>query len=347
MSGDGSEPAAARRVTVVIPAHDEAENLPLLHDRLGQVADGLAGREFEFLFVDDGSGDETPAVLARLRAADPRVKALRLTRSFGSNAACLAGLIHATGDVAAVMAADLQDPPELLADMLERIDAGADVVLAYREQREDPWLKVQVARLFHRLMRRVAIRDWPLEGADFGMMRRPVFEMLTHWHQKNTGLFAQILWAGHRQELIPYVRQRRHSGRSKYDLGRRIKSAVDLIASFSFAPIRFFSYTGIAVSAVGLGSAAYILYGRLIHQSQTPGWASVMVVLLVLGGLQLLMLGILGEYLWRVADEVRGAPAFVIQSELGVDGAGERWSAWEAGVSPAADRAGPAAGAGR
>src|SRR5207248_487013 len=214
------------RITVLIPAFNEAPNLVALYGRLSAVAAGLRGNEFEFLFVDDGSTDATPEILAELYARDARVKALQFSRNFGSHAACLAGLMESTGDIIVFLSADLQDPPELLPEMLERIAAGFDVVMAVRRQRHDKWLAVRLANTYHRLMRRYAIPTWPARGADFFMKKS--------------------------------------------------------------------------------------VYGVPVQ-----GWASLMVVLLVVSGFQLLMLGVIGEYLWRIADEVRGAPAFVIQSRLG------------------------------
>lgn len=309
-----------KRVTVVVPTCDEEPNLHELYDRLARMADGLPAYEFDFLFVDDGSTDATPRILAELHREDPRVKALRFARNFGSQAACLAGLTYASGEIIAIIAADLQDPPELLPEMLARIEAGCDVVIAYREQREDPWLKVKMANLFHRMIRRIAIPNWPVQGADVAMMRRPVADVLARWRQKNTALFAQVVWTGFRQEFIPYTKQARHAGHTKFNMAKKVKVAVDSFASFSFAPIRFISYLGILLSGVGLVWAGVVLYSKLVLGSTDAGWASVMVAILLLGGMQLLVLGVLGEYLWRVADEVRGAPPFVVQSMLGVEG---------------------------
>ncbi len=161
-------------VTVIIPTYNEDANLAALHQRLSAVTAMVRNHDFEFLFVDDGSTDRTPLVLATLRAEDSRVKALRFSRNFGSHAACLAGLMEAGGDLMLVMAADLQDPPELIPEMLARIESGFDVVLAVRDDRQDSWLTVKLANVYHRLMRRYAIHTWPPHGADLVMMRRPV-----------------------------------------------------------------------------------------------------------------------------------------------------------------------------
>ncbi len=306
-------------VSVIIPAYNEQPNLLALHERLCQVAGAVADHQFEFLFVDDGSSDPTPEILASLRARDFRVKALRFSRNFGSHAACLAGLLHAKGDLLVILAADLQDPPELIPQMLEKVAEGFDVVLAVRSQREDPWLTVQLADLYHRLMRRYAIPTWPARGADVVMMRRPVRDVVVSWPLKNTSLFGQVLWAGFRQTSIYYAKQRRQAGRSKWSLGKKIKLFVDSFVSFSFAPIRFISYAGMALFFVGSSYAAFIAARKLFFGRPVPGWTSLMVVLLLVSGLQFLMLGVIGEYLWRIVDQVRGTPPFVIQSRLGIE----------------------------
>lgn len=305
-------------VSAIVPAYNEAPNLRALYERLRAVAAGIHDHEFEFLFVDDGSKDATPQVLAALHAADVRVKALRFSRNFGSHAACRAGLMEATGDVVTFLAADLQDPPELIPEMLAKIEQGFDVVWAVRNQREDGWLTVWLANGYHRLMRQYAIPNWPEQGADVFMVTRPVRETVIRWQQKNTSIFAQLLWVGFRQTSISYNRERRRSGQSKWTFTRKFKLLIDSFVSFSFFPLRVISYAGIAFSAFGLAYAVFIILTKVFYGVPVQGWASLMVALLVVSGIQLLMLGVIGEYLWRVADEVRGAPPFVVQARLGL-----------------------------
>jgi glycosyltransferase involved in cell wall biosynthesis len=311
--------ADSRTVSVVIPTHNEAVNLPALFERLCNVTAAIEGSTFEFVFVDDRSTDDTPVLLAALHARDSRVRAVRFSKNFGSHAACLAGMTMARGHVVTLLSADLQDPPELMAAMLAKLDAGADVVFAYRNERDEPRLKVVLSNIYHRLMRKYAMPNWPAQGADVVMMRRAVSDILVKWKQKNTSLFAQMVWTGFRQEFIPYTRKKRRAGKSKWTLAKKVKLAVDSFASFSFSPIRFMSYVGIVVSMTGFAYAGVVVYGRLVHNIRVEGFATLLVVMLVLGGFQLLMLGVLGEYLWRVADEVRGAPAFIIEETLGID----------------------------
>ncbi len=304
-------------ITAVVPAYNEEANLAALFERLAAVAAGLPRYELEFLFVDDGSKDGTPEILAALHARDHRVKALRFSRNFGSHAACLAGLMEAQGEVMVILAADLQDPPELIPQMLAKLEAGSDIVLAVRDQREDSWLTVKMANLYHRLMRRYAIPAWPPHGADVVMLRRSVRDVLVRWRQKNTSIFAQMLWAGFRQGTVFYRKQRRYAGRSKWSLGKKIKLFVDSFVSFSFTPIRLISYCGMTLAAFGFAYALFIVLNRVFYSRPIQGWSYIMVVLLLVSGVQLLMLGVIGEYLWRVADEVRGAPPFVVRSRLG------------------------------
>lgn len=304
-------------ITAIVPAYNEEANVAALFERLAAVAAGLPRYELEFLFVDDGSKDGTPEILAALHARDHRVKALRFSRNFGSHAACLAGLMEAQGEVMVILAADLQDPPELIPQMLAKLEAGSDIVLAVRDQREDSWLTVKMANLYHRLMRRYAIPAWPPHGADVVMLRRSVRDVLVRWRQKNTSIFAQMLWAGFRQGTVFYRKQRRYAGRSKWSLGKKIKLFVDSFVSFSVTPIRFISYCGMTLVAFGFAYALFIVLNRLFYSRPIQEWSYIMVVLLLVSGLQLLMLGVIGEYLWRVADEVRGAPPFVVQSRLG------------------------------
>ena len=315
-------------VTVIVPVYNEAENLLALYERLASVTGGINGYEFEFLFVDDGSTDATPAVLAELRTLDARVKAARFSRNFGSHAACLAGLTLANGDLSVILAADLQDPPELIAEMLARMEQGFDMVIAARSQREDTWLTVQLANLYHRLMRRFAIPNWPLQGVDFVMLRRSVRDVVVRWRQKNTSLFAQIMWTGFRRAFLSYSKQSRHAGRTKWSLQKKIKLTVDSFASFSFSPIRFISFSGFLFSAAGFLYAFVVIAIKILFGSPVPGWSSLMVVFLLVSGFQLVMLGVIGEYLWRVADEVRGAPPFIIESTLGLEVPGQVANRW-------------------
>lgn len=306
-------------VSVVIPCYNEAENLQPLYERLRGVAESAPSCEFEFLFVDDGSTDGSRTLLAQLRSFDPRVKVVHFSRNFGSHAADLAGLSYARGDYSVIIGADLQDPPEIILEMLARMEEGHDVVFALRSDREDSRLTVWLANLYHWLMKRYAIASWPQRGADVVMLRRAVRDILVGWKQKNTSIFGQVSWTGFRQCCVFYVKQRRQRGVSHWTTTKKIKLAVDSFVSFSFAPIRLISYSGMVISVLGFLYALYIVSNKLLGGQPAPGWASLMVIMLVLFGFQLLMLGVIGEYLWRAVDEVRGTPPFIVEYTLGIE----------------------------
>jgi dolichol-phosphate mannosyltransferase len=305
-------------LSVVIPLLNEAENIQALHARLAALA-GQLDRDIEFVFVDDGSTDASFTLLRQLRDNDPRVRILKLSRNFGSHGACLAGFAHARGDHVVALSADLQDPPELIVEFLRIADQGHDVVLGSRETRDDPKLGIFFSSLYHRMMRRIAIPSWPEKGFDFLLVSRRVVEVLLSRSERNSSIFAQILWSGFPQASIPYARTARRAGRSKWTLAKKIKAAIDSFVSFSYFPIRLISGLGLACAALGLLYACFVGMMRLTQGIAITGWASLMVVLLVIGGLQIVMLGVIGEYLWRALDEVRGRPPFIVAESVGFD----------------------------
>jgi glycosyltransferase involved in cell wall biosynthesis len=307
------------RLSIIIPLLNEAAGLEALHQRVAELAPRI-GREIEMIFVDDGSTDESFEVLQRIRAADPRVKIIRLSRNFGSHSACLAGLEHTSGEHAVILAADLQDPPELVIDMLREAEKGRDVVWAFRETRHDPTLTVLSSMAYNRLMRRIALPNFPPQGFDFVLVSRRVIEHLTRHTERNTSLFGQMLWLGFGQASIPYTRLRRRSGRSKWTLAKKVKLAIDSFVSFSYFPIRLMSVLGVASALLGVAYALFTVVRRLLNQVPVEGWASLMVVVLIVGGMQMVMLGIIGEYLWRTLDEARGRPPFVVIETAGFEG---------------------------
>jgi polyisoprenyl-phosphate glycosyltransferase len=303
-------------LSVIVPLLNEAENLEAVHARLAEVA-AKADRDLELIFVDDGSTDGSYERLLELRARDPRVCALKLSRNFGSHGACLAGFARARGDHAVILAADLQDPPEVMLDLVAAAEKGHDVVWASREQRDDPAATLAFARVYNWLMRRIALRNWPEKGFDFVLVSRRVLDVVLSRRERNTSLFGQILWAGFAQTSVGYHRVVRRAGRSKWTFGKKLKLAIDSFVSFSYVPIRLISLLGLVCAAVGLTFAALTVVRRLTTGAPVEGWASLMVAVLVLGGAQLLMLGIIGEYLWRTLDEVRGRPPFIVAEEIG------------------------------
>jgi len=273
----------------------------------------------EIIFVDDGSSDKSFDIISHLSQKDARVKCLRFSRNFGSHAALLAGLRKACGAAAVIISADLQDPPELIRDLVEKWRQGYHTVWAVRESRKDPFAKKLFAATFYRLFRRIALPNYPPSGMDFGLFDRRILDNLKRLHEINYFIPGLILWLGFRQAYISYHRRSRHSGRSKWTVRKRTKNAVDAIVSFSYFPIRLISYTGFFVSLLAFLYVVFLVTRKLFFGLGTPGWVSVFVAVLFLGGLQLMMLGILGEYIWRTTDQVRSRPSYILMDQIGFD----------------------------
>jgi len=307
-------------VSIVVPVHNEQENLERLYDEVNRVLAGIGGLEWEFLFVDDGSRDRSFEIVRELHARDQRVLALRFPRNFGSHVAIAAGLDHCRGDAAIIMAADLQDPPELLPTLIAEWTAGSDIVWAARAGRDDGAVRRVLTRAFYRLVRRFAIPTYPAGGTgSFCLISAPVVETFRECKERNRLTFGLIAWSGFKQTEVPYRRPQRDAGRSSWTAGRLVKSAVDTFVGFSFTPIRAISYFGVGVSLVSFLLGLYLLINKLAFGTKVEGWTSVMLAVLVLGGVQLVMIGVLGEYLWRVLEEARARPLYVLERRLGFD----------------------------
>jgi dolichol-phosphate mannosyltransferase len=308
------------KLSLVIAAYNEELNLPKLYERIVGIEWSRYDVEIEMVFADDHSRDGTSQVLRGLAAKDQRVKWLRLSRNFGSHKAFTAGLESASGDAAVILAADLQDPPECVPAMIEKWRAGAKVVWAVRGVRAgESWFNKLSARLYYQLMRRYAIADLPRTGADFLLMDRVVMDALRAAPERNTSLLALIQWMGFDQAQIVYTKEARRAGVSKWTFSKRIKLAVDSFVSFSYVPIRLMSLLGFCSAALGFLYALFLVMRRLIYEVPIEGWTSLICVVLILSGLQLIMLGVLGEYLWRTFDESRRRPRFLIEESHGID----------------------------
>ncbi len=304
-------------VSVIIPAYNEEENLPLLYEKLQEVAEAEPVA-WEFIFVDDGSHDGTYRVLEALHARDPRVKVLSFTRNFGSHVGIAAGLQVASGDAAIIMAADLQDPPHVLHAFLDRWRRGYKIVWGVRAKRDDPLGKRLFAALFYRLIRRVALPDYPEGGTgSFCLLDRDVIDAFGAFKERNRITFGLISWSGFSQTQVLYERPSRHAGTSKWSFGKQVKAAIDTLLAFSYAPVRVISLLGIFVSILAFLWGSVVIIKRLFGGIAMEGFAALMVAILFMGGLQLVVLGILGEYLWRILDEVRGRPLFILKKQLG------------------------------
>lgn len=304
------------RLSIVVPVYFNEANLPDLFQALQQL-DSSVDLELEFVFVDDGSKDRSWQLLHDFVSTEPRALAVKLSRNFGANAATFAGFVHASGDVAVNIAADLQDPPEMIPEMVQLWKRGFDVVLAVRRNRDEPrWIRL-TADIYYRIIRRWVVPDMPIGGFSFSLIDRKVLDVVTKSVEKNSALNSLIVWTGFRQTSIPYRRRARQKGRNTWTALRRFKYFVDSLVAFSFLPIRIVQLVGFFTAAAGFVYAFVILFHRLTFGRPVPGWSALMIVVLALGGLQLLVLSVIGEYQWRTLDEIKPRPPFIVDSVAG------------------------------
>jgi glycosyltransferase involved in cell wall biosynthesis len=304
--------------SVVIPVYNERDNVRAMHQALCAVAAAESSLDWEFLFVEDGSTDDTFAILADLNRTDPRVKIVRLSRNYGSHTGAAAGLQFASGHAAVIMAGDLQDHPREIPRFLAKWREGFHVVWGVLASRQDSRIDRLLSAIFLALIRRVALPAYPRHGAgSFCLLDRKVVDALNDFPERNRLTSGLILLAGFRQTEIQYDRLERHSGVSKWSLRRKIKLTVDTVVSFSSLPMRVTSAAGVTIAALSFVYAAYLAFDTLINGRVAEGWTTIVVLILMLGGLQLFVLGMLGEYLWRVCEETRRRPLFLVQELIG------------------------------
>jgi glycosyltransferase involved in cell wall biosynthesis len=301
-------------ISIIVPVYNEEESLPLLYRRLSDTVRS-SGNDFEFIFVDDGSSDRSFSVLGNLSAEDHRIRIIKFSRNFGSHAACLAGLENSTGDACAFLSADLQDPPEIIETLIDEWQNGYEVVIGVRTWEEtSPRF---FPKIYYDLVRRFALANMPEGGTDVFLIDRKVVDAIVAMKEKNSSIFGLILWSGFKQTLIHYKKGKREKGISKWTTGRKIKLFIDTFVSFSYFPLRLISVLGILIALLGFLYASFIIFRRILLSVPVAGWASLMVVLLIVSGIQLIMLGIIGEYLWRNFDESRKRPVFIIDQMEG------------------------------
>jgi dolichol-phosphate mannosyltransferase len=310
--------ATTARISIVVPVFNEQDSLRRFHDAVTAVMRTIEHADWEFVFVDDGSRDGSFALLEDLRAGDPHVTAIRFARNFGSHVAIAAGIDHCRGDCAVIMAADLQDPPELLPEFIARWREGYDVVWGARTGRDDGLLRGWFMAAFYAAVRRFAIPSYPKGGTgSFCLVSRKVVATFRQCTERNRLTFGLIAWSGFRATQVPYHRPPRQAGTSAWTLGHLVKSAIDTFISFSFLPIRAISYFGLLVSLISFVFGFYVILNKVQYGTHVEGWTSVMLAVLLLGGVQLTMIGVLGEYLWRILDETRARPLYVIDRTIG------------------------------
>lgn len=303
-------------VSLVLPVYNEEQGLPALYERLKTVLDALEAAEV--IFVDDHSTDGTAQVLRSIRNLDARCRYLRLASNRGSHIAILAGLRRARGKCAIFLAADLQDPPEIVPRMLDLWRAGSQVVWAVRAERQGiNYADRGLSLAFYFLMNRFGQVAFPPDGADFALLDERVIHALIASAGANPSLGGAIASLGFRQTEIPYRKEARALGVSKWTMGKRLQAFADAFVAFSYMPMRIMSYSGILMAILGFLFAAYITLMRLVVAEPIQGWASIMVAILVLGGMQMTMLGVLGEYIWRTLEEARKRPTYFIEDSAG------------------------------
>jgi glycosyltransferase involved in cell wall biosynthesis len=304
--------------SVVVPVFNEEANLVEFHRRLSKAIEKEKG-EWEFIFVDDGSDDQSFETIHKLSKLDRRVKALKFSRNFGSHVAIAAGLDYCHSDAAIIMSADLQDPPEVIPAFLRKWREGYQVIWGARESRRDTWTRRVLAGIFYGLIRKIALPNYPRGGTgSFCMMDRMVVNSFRQCQERNRVTFGLVSWAGFKQTEVPYQRATRLAGKSKWTIGKMVKNAIDSIVSFSYVPIRLISYLGMVISLAGFLAIIYLIVARLFWGQGIVGWTSLMVMVLFLGGVQLIVLGVIGEYLWRIHEEVKQRPLYIVSKEIGL-----------------------------
>lgn len=311
------------RYSIVVPVYNEEESIPDLVKQLREITDLLDGPA-EIVLVDDGSRDASYALMTAASDEDPRIKVLQLSRNFGHQAAITAGMDFASGRAVVVMDADLQDPPEVILEMAARWQEGYEIVYAVRERREgETFLKKATARMYYGLVRRLAEVDQYVDVGDFRLVDRKALDAFLQMRERDRYIRGMFCWVGFRQIAVPYVRASRRAGRSKYSLRKMVKLASDGIVGFSSAPLRLGIAVGMfmALGAVGYGLLAVAL--KLAGLPYVPGYASLLVTITFLSGVQLIVIGVIGLYLARVYDEVRGRPLYLVREARGFASRGE------------------------
>lgn len=311
--------AVALLLSVVVPVYNEKDGLQEFYDRTKRVLLGMAGLEHEIIFVDDGSSDASADIIAQFVRQDVRVRLLKLSRNFGHQIAITAGIDAARGDAVVVIDADLQDPPEVIVRFIEKWQEGYDVVYGMRETRDgETVLKVWTASIFYRILKSLVSLDIPVDVGDFRLMSRRVVEHLKAMQERDRFVRGLVSWIGFRQIGLLYRREKRYAGETKYPYRKMIRFALDGITSFSSIPLKMATIMGYLTSLIAFAYACSVIVQKFMGYT-VQGWATIMVGLLFLGGVQLICLGILGEYIGRIFNETKGRPLYIVDCETPSD----------------------------
>jgi glycosyltransferase involved in cell wall biosynthesis len=308
-------------LSVVVPVKNEEDGIFPFVERVGGILDGIAGDQgWEILFVDDGSSDVTLAAIVAANQRDPRVRGLSLSRNFGKEAALSAGIDHARGNAVIPMDVDMQDPPEVLPEMVAKWRDGYDMVFGVRRCRQsDGWAKRVTAGLYYRAHNAVSKEKIPENAGDFRLMDKKVVDVIRALPERNRFMKGLFAWAGFKQAAIEYDRAERETGTTKYNYWKLWTLALDGITSASTVPLRIWSYVGALVALFALGYAGFIAFDTMVFGNRVPGYASLMTSVLFLGGIQLISLGVLGEYVGRILTETKQRPLYVVRDTVGIE----------------------------
>lgn len=304
------------KISIVVPVYYNSDTLMDLYEDMKAKILGVIG-DYELVFVDDGSGDNSWEIMGQIQEMDDNVRCVKLSRNFGEHAALLAGLSVCTGDCAVTKQADLQEDSGLILEMYDSWKKGNKVVLAVRRSRDESKVKVFFANMYYLLIRKFVNKNMPVGGCDCYLIDRKVIEVLQLLDEKNSSLTLQVLWAGFKTDYVYFDRKNREKGKSRWTLSKKIKLVVDSMMSFSYVPIRMMTFVGIIFNLCAVALFISVLVEFFTVGTPVAGWSSLMCVILCSFGLVLLMLGILGEYIWRALDAARTRPPFIIDEEVG------------------------------
>lgn len=306
------------KISIIVPVYWNSDTLMMLYeDMKAKILEKLG--EYEIVMVDDGSGDNSWEIMNQIKEMDSNVKLVKLSRNFGEHAALLAGLHYCTGDCAVTKQADLQEDSELILEMYDKWKEGNKVVMAIREERDDPALKKFFAGMYYALVRKFIMEDMPKGGCDCYLIDRQVIEVIEMLDEKNSSLTLQVMWVGFKRANVYFHRKAREEGESRWTLGKKIKLVVDSMMSFSYTPVRMMSGVGSLFFCASIIWALIIVIQTLTQGVEVAGWASIMALILCSSGLIMLMIGMLGEYIWRTLDESRNRPPFLVDETRGFD----------------------------
>ena len=309
------------KLSIIIPMYNEEESLPYLYQRLTALGEQVDNYEIEFLFVNDGSKDQTLPILENIAKNDNNVKILSFSRNFGHQAAVTAGLKYTTGDVVAIMDADLQDPPEVIAEMIKLWEQGNEVIYAKRKSREgESKFKLFTAKMFYKVLNGLSDVEIPKDTGDFRLADRKVIDVINSLPEHNKFLRGLFSWVGFKQIPIEYERKERFAGKTKYPLKKMLKLASDGITSFSTKPLKILGALGLISVIASIIILIYALISYIFNLNQlTAGWTSIMVTVTFLGGMQLLSIWLISEYIGKIYDESKGRPEYIIDKKINID----------------------------